>query len=711
MASPPRLLTGVTLLYWGAVTDHSLIGLLCAFAVEARWWVGLRWEAGERGFVRAWHLSFLLMVVAMAWVWLMGESVLGLFDILVWLPLLCLPVMLIQQYSVENAMPLNTFSFVARRKMLIDRREGRPVDPVMVHVGYVYMFVVMISSTLGGRDGKPSDTVSLLAVGVVAVVSLFFSSPVARKRPVAWVVTVLLAAGLSAVGVVGMQRLFEILDPTAASMTGMEMTGEESKTAIGSVGEIKRSNRIYWRVGGESPKPFTLFRTASYNQYHAGVWNHRPERGITKVLDYDSMASRADGLMKIWAFRREDLESRTGMEPGMEIRGEARERTTLPLPDGVVALSDLKVDWVGFNSLGTVLAENPDYGVINFRIALGEGNVIDSDPNHRYDLEGLGEEEDLMLGNLCEELGLEGLTALEIIEVLSQFFRQNFRYTLDLSVGTLHGKERRTALENFLLYNRSGHCEYYATATTLLLRKAGVPARYCQGFSAQERDLEHDEWVLRGRHAHAWCRAYVGGTSRTVVQSNGREKVIWSGGQWVNVDTTPPTWFSLEGSGLSWGQVVLDTIQRWREDFLLWRVQPGNRLTVNSVMTMLGSLLLVWIILRVWRLRVRKRKREIAGGRDRADVPMTSLHTLERVAEPWLGVRPAGVALTRWLGGLGPLIPAPAAEDLKVAVVLHWKARFDPLGAEDGERERLEHLCGELRKILKEMPGSSAVRR
>ncbi|MBT8330725.1 MAG: transglutaminase-like domain-containing protein, partial [Deltaproteobacteria bacterium] len=38
-------------------------------------------------------------------------------------------------------------------------------------------------------------------------------------------------------------------------------------------------------------------------------------------------------------------------------------------------------------------------------------------------------------------------------------------------------------IENFLTRSRSGHCEYFATATVLLLRQAGIPARYARGYS------------------------------------------------------------------------------------------------------------------------------------------------------------------------------------------------------------------------------------
>ena len=43
-----------------------------------------------------------------------------------------------------------------------------------------------------------------------------------------------------------------------------------------------------------------------------------------------------------------------------------------------------------------------------------------------------------------------------------------------------------SALDDFLNRSRAGHCEYFATATVLLLRAAGIPARYATGYSVQE---------------------------------------------------------------------------------------------------------------------------------------------------------------------------------------------------------------------------------
>ena len=69
------------------------------------------------------------------------------------------------------------------------------------------------------------------------------------------------------------------------------------------------------------------------------------------------------------------------------------------------------------------------------------------------------------------------------LAALNRFFVQNFSYTT-----YLEGDRRpeRSALSRFLLEQRKGHCEYFAAATVLLLREAGIPARYAVGYSVQE---------------------------------------------------------------------------------------------------------------------------------------------------------------------------------------------------------------------------------
>jgi hypothetical protein len=63
----------------------------------------------------------------------------------------------------------------------------------------------------------------------------------------------------------------------------------------------------------------------------------------------------------------------------------------------------------------------------------------------------------------------------------------------------------------FLEDIKAGHCEYFASAGVLLLRSAGVPARYVTGFVCRERGAGRDHWISRRKDAHAWVEMFVAG--------------------------------------------------------------------------------------------------------------------------------------------------------------------------------------------------------
>ena len=86
---------------------------------------------------------------------------------------------------------------------------------------------------------------------------------------------------------------------------------------------------------------------------------------------------------------------------------------------------------------------------------------------------------------------------------LEAHLRDTFRYELgapELS--------RLNALEEFLLRERRGHCERFASALTLLLRMDGIPARVVVGFVPGARNWLSGWRDVRLRDAHAWVEAY-----------------------------------------------------------------------------------------------------------------------------------------------------------------------------------------------------------
>lgn len=96
------------------------------------------------------------------------------------------------------------------------------------------------------------------------------------------------------------------------------------------------------------------------------------------------------------------------------------------------------------------------------------------------------------------------------------FLNNNYLYTTAPTVSEERKYEHD--LDYFLLEGREGYCVQFATAATLLLRKAGIPARYVQGYIATEFDVSSDASGslnytadVLDSDAHAWVEVYIDG--------------------------------------------------------------------------------------------------------------------------------------------------------------------------------------------------------
>ena len=63
-------------------------------------------------------------------------------------------------------------------------------------------------------------------------------------------------------------------------------------------------------------------------------------------------------------------------------------------------------------------------------------------------------------------------------------------------------------VEHFLLVERSGYCQYYASAMITMLRTLGIPARLVVGFAPGILDEKRDRWIVQANHYHAWPEIY-----------------------------------------------------------------------------------------------------------------------------------------------------------------------------------------------------------
>lgn len=88
---------------------------------------------------------------------------------------------------------------------------------------------------------------------------------------------------------------------------------------------------------------------------------------------------------------------------------------------------------------------------------------------------------------------------ISTVDEIADFVRQSARYDLDTP---MMSENYDDFAQWFLESSESGYCVHFATAATVLLRAAGIPARYVTGFMAE---ANASEWTtVRRRDAHAW---------------------------------------------------------------------------------------------------------------------------------------------------------------------------------------------------------------
>ena len=332
----------------------------------------------------------------------------------------------------------------------------------------------------------------------------------------------------------------------------------------------------------------------------------------------------------------------------------------------------------------------------------------------------------------------------QAVETVMDHFRQHFRYELGPRFRRYQGRSR---LEDFLIHRRSGHCEYFATATALLLRLAGIPTRYAVGYSVQEYSKLERRYVARSRHAHSWVLAHIDE-------------------RWETVDPTPPIWGAFESEQASRLQPLLDLIS-----FLSYRLgtQPNPDTDTTARDRLLLWLILPLVALLAWRLahepRVRRngktRGMDRTGERNGPGADSEFYRIVERI-DHGLQRRRTGETLYAWmqrlteqqngfctlsepsrpahrfferrppphilrlpsvapgsalevLAGYDALLPARQGEtpdtfsgdpfpDLPLLLALHYRYRFDPAGLTAPRRTWLRKLT---RRALEHSPKSA----
>lgn len=672
LSAPPRLLLGVAFLFWGGMHDHAVAGLIAAVLIEGRYWVNLRWDFTTKAFARSWQLSvFILILSALALLEKDDLKAIDFLNLLSWLPFMMLPLVLAQQYVREGGVPMVTFSFIARRKAAIDRKAGRQVETNSIHLGYPFLFLVMIAAGMGAGSLRGAETIDFrYPIGVVILLGwAIFTLDGWPIRQQAWIIAYLISILMTLGMLGGVLKVYDHFVKGYTSSGGRVTSTQQTQTSLGRIRELQLSHKIEWRYfHGKGPTP-KLLKLGSYNEPLGDIWQARTR--ILELAEQIPDGRKFTGDFEVLlsdggdSFLFVDGERERGYNLEGRLRGLIEDEGLIPHFGRTNRFEGVPSEVVAVNSMGSVKMVGVNQGAMDAKIQAGSGmkemrlDPTDLDLTYpKAEEEGLEEflkaiglslpevgrhPTRVLTRKVGRETGPPDLSIEKFRDIKAKIGRtffdvDKFEYSLFLA-----GADRNAPITEFLKIDRKGHCEYFAGATAMLMRRMGVPCRYAVGYSLHERGFGEQEWILRGQHAHAWVEAYVGGT--WVNERNG-DVDVWRcrGGEWVDVDLTPPDWVNFQRSH-SWYQVGYDWFQGFRTSLELWVNQSGVFDWILTGVILLGLLLLIFVIYRLGLTR----KRKILDTWEQTVRETGLLKDFEKWLTKRVGERPRSMPMATWL--------------------------------------------------------------
>jgi protein-glutamine gamma-glutamyltransferase len=641
-------LCSLAICFWGFQTGLWGFAAIVLLALEGRRFIRWQWDLSLNQLKDVGKLWGILTLGSIVFL-LVAYRAMFIYSLLQWLPFLCLPLVIGQKTYIDRFSTLLPLLLTDRTQSRSSVKQNNP------NFYYPYFAICLIAASASNRH----DLVFYGAT--VALVGLFLWMLRPRQaNPAIWLCLLVLAGAIGFGGQLQLHQLQAKLEeqvaPLLSGFTGEAIDPYQAQTRVGSIGDLKQSNEIIFRVGGERQQFPLLLREATYNKYQSASWLALKSK-FTQVLP------QSDG--STWKLGA-SLTGSTAMTISSQLN---RGKAILRLPHGTTAIDRLNVEEMMQNQYGTVKIRGQGNS-LTYQALFNPQQSIDTPPT-AADLQ-IPASEQPAIDRTLQHLNVQDLPADRVLDRLSSFFTQNFRYSLKLA----GSGNNSTPLSDFLLEQRAGHCEYFATATTLLLRGAGIPARYVVGYSVREWSPLEQQFVVRSRHAHAWTIAYTNGN-------------------WQSLDTTPPDWSAREDATASPFQTISDLLS-----FLSFQASRGlaqvlaGKTTIPIWSIPVGGLFLFWRFRRRWRLQ---RSSKVAIVLEQS-IPLvrsgldSEFYEIDRALRN-LGLhRLSDESFQQWLLRIEPHLPESQYSTLKQILDLHHCYRFDPQGLGAIERQQLKEL-------------------
>ncbi|NOY64732.1 MAG: DUF3488 domain-containing transglutaminase family protein [Nitrospirae bacterium] len=359
-------------------------------------------------------------------------------------------------------------------------------------------------------------------------------------------------------------------------------SGFSEKVSLGSLGEIKLDPTIVMRIRISPMKGFRPYwRGMTFDVYSDNAWSslqqsmrdYSSRNGVFLLSGYDSEKG----------FRQEIILEPIETDLIFALRGAYRvevESKTLSMTDtGDIYIPKKSGKRIRY----TVLSTNTPFR--------------ETEPSPVY----LQLPEDMAwLRGFTEGVLPPVKDNKEIAEAIETYLRDNYTYSLSPSPPP----EGVNPIRYFLLDEKKGFCEHYATAMVLMLRSMGIPARVVSGYMGGEYNRYGRYYIVRQKDAHTWVEAFIDG-------------------EWMRFDPTPaaeltvnsPLFLYLDFLRMKWERYVVgysraDQLRLFRfferpVRVALWRA-PSLKINSWYIYPLLFIIVLAGIILYILLVRTRQ---------------------------------------------------------------------------------------------------------
>ncbi len=309
---------------------------------------------------------------------------------------------------------------------------------------------------------------------------------------------------------------------TGGYMSGLNLqptliSGFSDDVELGEIGQIKKSSEVVMRItveGGVGAARGVHWRGIALTSFDGRRWYNGPHDPSTVMPGADAWFHLNPG---------EVTKRRPGRSIQYRVLLEPIASTALFFANQAESVRGRFNGETGSNFMSqrrSYLLEDPTGSVFNpyhnfSRMEYEARSVVPAPPAAALRATGMDYSEsmresylqlpklDPRIPELAKQIMVRADNPYDKARAMEIYLRAHYGYTLDLS-----GSPPPDPLAYFLFDKRAGHCEYFASAMTVMLRSAGIPARIVNGFLTGEYNDVGGDFIVRASDAHSWVEVF-----------------------------------------------------------------------------------------------------------------------------------------------------------------------------------------------------------